>query len=142
MRRVPTKTSVVRCAVNLRGDAIVDLGPHLIARDRGQLVAGNFDGERHFAAVPDVDDRRALAQEMRDVARSGAPSPRGRCAAAFAPLVCATRSSRRASVSARCEPRLSRRHRVDLVDDDRFDAGRKARATSRPSAGCRATRAS
>ena len=48
----PTKISVVRLRADLFGDAIVDLAPHLVARDRAELVVGNLDRELHLAAVP------------------------------------------------------------------------------------------
>ena len=36
--------------------AVVDLLPHLAGGHRAELVVGDFDGESHFAAMPDVDD--------------------------------------------------------------------------------------
>ncbi len=52
---------------NLLRDAIVDLAPHLAARDRSELVGRHLDRELHRAAVADVDDPRRGAQEARDL---------------------------------------------------------------------------
>ena len=99
-----TKTSVVRLRADQRGEAVVDLGPHLVGGDGAQLVVGNLDGEIHGAAVADVDDARADRSGIAATSSMGltvADSPM-RCG--FGP---ATSASSRASDSARCEPRLS-----------------------------------
>ena len=44
--------------LNQRGDAVVDLLPHLVRRDRPQLVVRHLDREIHRAAMAVVDDRR------------------------------------------------------------------------------------
>src|SRR5580692_6906762 len=51
---------------NFGGDPIVNLAPHLFARNGAELVARNLHGELHLATVPYVDNRRVLAQELRD----------------------------------------------------------------------------
>ena len=110
--------------VNLSSDPIVDLAPHLFARDGAELVAGNFYGELHFATVPNVDDRRALAQELRD-ALQGAYGGRKADALRFSSArlcdqVIQTRERERQMRAA-----LVRRHRMNLVDDNRGDACEK-----------------
>jgi len=49
------------------GDAVVDLGPELVGRDRPQLLVCHLDGEREVATVADVDDaaRRRFAAGTR-----------------------------------------------------------------------------
>ena len=52
---------------DLLGDAIVDLAPHLFARDRTEFVVGNLDPQVHLAAVSDVD---VVARSLRNRATS------------------------------------------------------------------------
>ncbi len=47
------------------GQAIVDLGPHLVRGHRSELVLRNHDRELHVAAVSDRNDLRRGAQEAR-----------------------------------------------------------------------------
>ena len=49
------------------GDAVVDLAPHFVGGDGAELVARDFDGQFHRAAVADVDDRGVVAQERGDI---------------------------------------------------------------------------
>ena len=84
------------------GHAIVDLGPHFVARDRTQFVARHFHRQIHLAAMADVDDvgirRKKLATSSMGFTVAERPM---RCGFVSA------RASNRASDSARCEPRLS-----------------------------------
>ena len=106
-RRVFTNTSVVRLLADQLGHAVVDLAPHFVGGHRAQLVARHFHRQVHVAPVADVHDAGACRSETRPHLRSASPWPKARCAAASAPPFCSTRRSSRASVSARCEPRLS-----------------------------------
>ena len=97
--------------VDQRGDAVVDLLPHLVRRDRPELVLRHFDRQIHRAAMPVVDDRRRCASASG--ARKRATVSIG-LTVADRPMRCGreppaftTRSSSRASDSARCAPRLS-----------------------------------
>ena len=108
--------------VNLGGDAVVNLAPHLFARHWAEFVAGNFDRQLHFAAVPDVDDRRTLAQELRHLFQRthGRRKPDS---LRFFPgrlddQVIQARERERQMRTA-----LVRCHRMNLVDDHRRNAG-------------------
>ena len=94
-------------STDLLGDAVVDLTPHLFARDRTQLVGWDLDAKFHFAPMSDIDDRRRGTQEVARLPRSGRTVAERPMRCGRPPLSRATRSSRRASVSARCDPRLS-----------------------------------
>src|SRR5581483_12513143 len=56
-------------APDVRGDAVVDLGPELVGRDRTELLVGDLDRQLERAPVADVDDRArpAAGQEPRDL---------------------------------------------------------------------------
>ncbi len=133
MRRVLTKISVVGVADICCGDAVVDLAPHLLAGDRTQLVA------RAPRRPASISRRWPTSTIVARSLRNRATSSIGRTVAerpmrcGFVPPSRATRSSSRSSDSARCAPRLSRGHGVDLVDDDGPHAGEAARATVRRS---------
>ena len=90
---------------NLLREAIVDFAPHLAAGNRAEFVAGDFDGERHFAAAADVGDGDVGAEESatRSSGRTVAERPM-RCG--FGCRRAVTSASRRASVSIKCAPRL------------------------------------
>src|ERR1019366_8301415 len=47
--------------------AVVDVLPHLIAGDRVQFVARDFDGQIHRAAMADLDNFGVAAEELRDL---------------------------------------------------------------------------
>ena len=47
--------------------AVVDVLPHLIAGDRVQFVARDFDRQVHGPAMADLDDLRIAAEELRDL---------------------------------------------------------------------------
>ncbi len=105
-----------------RRHAVVDLAPHLAARDRTQLVARHLDRERHLAPVSDVDDVRGAAEEVRDFldrphGRREADALRFRAAVAHDQIV-EPRERQREMRAA-----LVARQRVDFIDDDRFDVG-------------------
>ena len=51
-------------------DTVVDLVPHLRARDRTERVARNFDGDLHLAPMSDIDDSRIQAQACTPLPRS------------------------------------------------------------------------
>ncbi len=52
---------------NQLGHAVVDLGPHFVARHRAKLVSRDLHGQLHLAAMPDVDDACVRRQELRDL---------------------------------------------------------------------------
>ena len=54
-----------------RGDAVVNLVPHLRAGDRAQLVARNFHCQIHGAAMADLHDLRAGRSGIARLLRSG-----------------------------------------------------------------------
>ena len=94
----------------MRGDQlrqpVVDLLPHLVAGHRAQFVARHFHRQIHLAAVADLHDLRARRSENSATSSIG-------FTVADSPMRCGWRgpprhqASSRASVSARCEPRLS-----------------------------------
>ena len=47
-----------------RRDAVIDLGPHLIARHRPQFIGGHLDSEIHFAMAAYLDDPGAIVGTM------------------------------------------------------------------------------
>ena len=118
-RRVLTNTSVVRCSLDQRGDAVEHVAHLLGRRDRLQLSLGQLEREVEVALVTGVDDRRAADGRRRAAgrrSRSDAAWPRAR--------------SGGAGVAQRLEPlegerevraALVARDGVDLVDDDRLD---------------------
>ncbi len=107
---------------DLLGDAIVDLAPHLFARDRTELVAGNFDAQLHLAAVSDVDRRRPIAQKSGDVFERPHRRREPDALRLLRPVLldqvieaCERQRQMRAA--------LVGRHGVDFVDDHRLHAG-------------------
>src|SRR5258706_5613492 len=46
------------------GDAIVNLGPHLIGRHGTELITRNFHSDFHLTAVAHVDDARMRAEKL------------------------------------------------------------------------------
>ena len=105
-----------------RRDAIVDLGPHLAARDRTQFVARHLDRQRHLAPVTDVDDFRRGAEKLRDLLdrahrRREADALRFPAAVAHDQIVEPRQRQREMRTA------LIARHRVNLVDDDRLRRG-------------------
>ena len=96
---------------NERGHAVVDLLPHLVRCDRPELVARHLDREIHRTPMAVIDDgdgcvlvgrQRNRATISMGLTVAERPIRCGRGPPAFS-----TRSSSRASVSARCAPRLS-----------------------------------
>ena len=125
-RRVLTNTSVVRCSLDERGDAVEHVAHLLGRRDRLELALGELEREVEVALVTGVDDRRAAAGRR----RADAPTVSiGRCVAE-SPMRCG------AGVAQRLEPlegerevraALVARDGVDLVDDDRLDRAQQPR---------------
>ena len=110
MRRVLTKTSVVRCASISCGQPVIDLRPDLARHHRLQRRVRDFEIEIARALVAGIDDcrlsrRRAVGagadQEMRDGLDRVL---RGREADALQSSPHS--AARRSSESARCAPRL------------------------------------
>ena len=92
---------------HVRGDAVEHVGHLLGGRDRLELALGQLDREVEVALVAGVDDlrQRPVADEQpARPSRSGAAWPTGRRGSG----ACSHSASSRSSVSARCEPRLSR----------------------------------
>ena len=98
MRRVLTKTSVVRCALHVRGDGVEHLAELLARCHRLELSRRQLDADVERAPVADVDDGAARAA----VRRCSAPAPLRPAAA---------RPSRwdAASPTVRCGPGAARR---------------------------------
>jgi len=71
---------------NQLGHAVIDLGPHFVARHRAQLVSRDLHGQLHRAPMADVHNARVLRQELRDLFnrfdRSGQTDALGRRARA------------------------------------------------------------
>ena len=88
------------------GEAIVDLGPHLVGGHGSELVSRDLDGELHVAAVSDLDDIRRGAEEARDLLDR---FHRGGKADSLRPLSSGLghQTSSLSSESARWAPRLS-----------------------------------
>ena len=137
MRRVLTKTSVVRCCADQLGEAVVDLRPTPRPTSPPRAARGGTSSARSRCAdVAGVDDRAARRCRPASTLpcrpgsarppRSASASPTGRCASAGGRSHSA---SSRSSDSARCAPRLFAGHRVDLVDDH---GARRSRACARP----------
>ena len=102
--------------LDVRGDGVEHLAELLARRHGLQLARRQLDGDVERAPVADVDDRTARAAVRRCCARrrrrpaAARPSRSGRCVAE-SPIRtgrCVQRRSRRSSVIARCDPRLSR----------------------------------
>ena len=124
--------------VNQRGDAVVNFPPHLVRRDRPELVLRHFDGQIHRAAMAVVDDRDLRVLVGRKEARDGLDGPdRRRQADALRPRTAGL-------LHEIVEPRERQRqmraplvvgHRVNLVDDHRLDGCAAPAGCDRPSAG-------
>ena len=94
MRRVLTKTSVVRCMRTSSASALVDLLPLLVRHHRLERRRRQLEREVALLGVADVDDR-AVGAPSCDAhrrrpgsarsRRSASASPTGRCASAAAP---------------------------------------------------------
>ena len=127
-RRVLTKMSVVRCSTDVarRGDRRSRPTSHWW--HRAQLVVRDFDGEVHRAAVSDVDDCSASAQES-------ATSSIGRTVAER-PILCGGGPQRVPARSRRARRQREVRaafvvgHGVDLVDDQRATVRQHSRGLS------------
>ena len=133
-----TKTSVVRCSLDERGEAVVDLLPHLVRRDRPELVLRHLDREIHRAAMAVVDDGDLRLLVGREEARDGFDGPdrrrqadalRARAAGFLDEVVEAGERQREMRAA------LVVGHRVNLVDDHRLDAAAAPAGCARRSAG-------
>ena len=89
-----------------RGDAVEDVAHLLGRRDRLELAVGELEREVEVALVAGVDDRGS----GRSPTSRRATVSIGRCVADRPTRLgrCSQSASSRSSVSARCEPRLSR----------------------------------
>ena len=106
MRRVPNEDQRRAMFGDKLRDAIIGLGPHLVAGYCSEFVVRHVDSQFHLATAADVDDFGGRAQETRDVFER--TNGRGKShALRFLSGCSSTSRSSRASVSARCEPRLS-----------------------------------
>ena len=104
-------------AADLLGDPIVDLAPHLLARDRAKLVGRHLDRELHRATMADIYDARPRAQEAGDFferPHGGREPDALRFAARLAEHQIVEAREREREVRAA----LISRHRVNLVNDD------------------------
>ena len=120
------------------GDAVVDLLPHLVRRDRPKLVLRNFDRQIHRAPMPVIDDRDAgVAVGARNRAtfsiglhgRRQADPLRAAAAGLFDEIVEPRQRERQMRAA------LVVGHRVNFVDDDRAHAPQRLRGCAPPSAG-------
>ena len=109
---------------HVRRDAIQDLCPLLVGRDRLQLAVGQLDGEVELAAVAEVDDaaRGCAVGPAARLARADQEAGdrldrplRGREADALGPLLRQRLEALQREREVR--PALVPRHRVDLVHD-------------------------
>jgi len=104
------------CLDQLR-HAIVNFAPHLVGGDRPEFIAGHFHRKLHLAAMSDVDNLRAVAQEGGDVFErfhcGRKTDPLGlRSTVLFHQVVEAGEREREVRAA------LVIGHRVDLVDDE------------------------
>lgn len=69
LRQAPRIDEYQRSAVRADqiGYAVIDLRPHLVSGHRAQFVLRNFNREVHRAAVPDLNDARPFAEELRNL---------------------------------------------------------------------------
>ena len=113
---------------NQCGHAIVDLGPHLGARDGAEFAAGHLDRERHGAPRTDIDDPGIRAQECRHFLQR---THGGRQTDALRLRIAAPRDQVVEPCQGQHEVRAAfvGRDGVNLVDHDRLDA-RQQRARS------------
>ena len=114
--------------LNQRGDAVVDLLPHLVRRDRPELVLRHLNREIHRAAMTVVDDVDLRVLVGREEARDDLNRPY-RCRETD-PLRTRTAGLLHQIVEPRERQRQVRAalvvgHRVNLVDDHRLDAAQR-----------------
>ena len=114
--------------LNQRGDAVVDLLPHLVRRDRPELVLRHLDRQIHRAAMAVVDDVDPRVLVGREEPRDDLDRPDRRREAD--PL----RTRTAGLLDQIVEPRERQRqvraalvvgHRVNLVDDHGLDAAQR-----------------
>ena len=131
--------------LNQGGDAVVDLLPHLVRRDRPELVLRHLNRQIHRAAmavVDDVDLRLLVGCEKprddldRPDRRREADALRARTAGSFHEVVEPRERQRQVRAA------LVVGHRVNLVDDHRLDAPQRLPAAIRGKQDEQATRAS